>query len=213
MRHRGRSRLEQPLGLNAVMPDLWFVTNFGDQAVLLPLAIGVAFVFASSGWWRGAVAWTAAIGCTLALMVGFKLNYALCGRLVGGFLSNPSGHTAGATAVYGGLFAILARPTAKGPSWAFAFALLIALIVGMSRLILDAHSGWEVLIGGAVGLCGALAATRLAGAPPSNLRITRVAALALLVLVVFHGLHVPAEAAIRKLAFYVWQPSECGQLS
>ena len=162
---------------------------------------------------RCAVAWTAAIGCTLALMVGLKLNYALCGRLVmGAFLNNPSGHTAGATAVYGGLFAILARQAAKPEYWAFAFAILITLIVGTSRLILDAHSGWEVATGGAVGLCGALAATRLAGAPPSNLRIGRVAALALLVLVVFHGLHVSAEAAIRELAFYVWQPSECRQI-
>jgi membrane-associated phospholipid phosphatase len=191
------------------MPDLWFITNFGDQAVLLPLAIAVGLVFASSGWWRGAVAWTVAIGSTLALMLAFKLNYALCGRLaMGTFLNNPSGHTAGATAVYGGLFAILARFTTRLAYWPLPCAVLIAVVIGTSRLILDMHSGPEVVAGGAAGLCGALAAARLAGAPPAHLRIRRVAVLALLVLVAFHGLHMPADAAIKRLAFYVWQPSQ-----
>ena len=41
------------------------VTNFADQAVILPLAVGIALVFALSGWRRGALAWTAAIGARL----------------------------------------------------------------------------------------------------------------------------------------------------
>jgi uncharacterized membrane protein YadS len=71
------------------------------------------------------------------------------------------------------------------------------------------HTGPEVVTGGVVGVCGALAIAALAGAPPPDLRIRRLAVMALIVVVVFHGFHMPAEAAIRTFAFYVWRLSEC----
>jgi len=192
------------------MRDVWFVTNFGDQAVLLPLTVGVALVFASSGWLRGAVAWTTAIGATLAVTLALKLSSLACAHLaLGTFLNSPSGHTAGAAAVYGGLFVILARLFTKAGHWTLPCATSIALVIGTSRLTLDLHTGPEVVTGGAVGVCGALATAKLAGAPPPGLRVRRLVAMALLVVVVFHGLHMPAEAAIRTFAFYVWQLSEC----
>lgn len=43
-------------GPEAMMPYAQFVTDFGDQAVLLPLAAGVALVFALAGWRRGTMA-------------------------------------------------------------------------------------------------------------------------------------------------------------
>lgn len=51
------------------------VTDFGDQGVLLPLAAGIALLLALSGWRRGALAWTAAIGGTLALILLLKLRF------------------------------------------------------------------------------------------------------------------------------------------
>jgi hypothetical protein len=61
--------------------------GFGNQAVLLPLTMGAALVFAPSGWLRGAVAWTAAIDVTLAVTLALKLNSLACAHpALGNFL-------------------------------------------------------------------------------------------------------------------------------
>ncbi len=187
-----------------------FVTDFGDQAVLLPLAAGVTLVFALAGWRRGAVAWAAAVVGTLALMVVLKLVFLACGHLLpGSQLHSPSGHTAAAAAIYGGLLALAARLATGHGRWTLACALLVMLVIGGSRLALGVHTGLEVAVGGAVGVCGALAADRLAGAPPPGLRTGRLAAMAVLVLALLHGVHMPAEAAIRSAALDLWPLSEC----
>ena len=71
------------------------ISDFADQAVTLPLAVGTGLLLAASGWRRGAIAWMVAIGATLGLIVLLKLRFFAC---EGG---NPSGHTAAAAAVYG----------------------------------------------------------------------------------------------------------------
>lgn len=186
-----------------------FVTDFGDQAVLLPLAAGIALVFALAGWRRGAVAWVAAVAGTLAAMAAFKLAFLACGhRLPGNPIRSPSGHTAAAAAIYGGLLAMAARRATGHGRWTLACALLVTLVIGASRLVLGAHTGLEVALGGAVGVCGALAANRLAGAPP-RLPAAWLAAVTVLVLTLLHGVHMPAEAAMRSAALDYWPLSEC----
>ena len=86
-----------------------FVTDLADQAVLIPVAIAVAVVFAIAGWWRGVVAWTTAVGATLGVMLLLKLAFLACGPLLPSMDVSPSGHTAAAGVVYGGLLAIMAR--------------------------------------------------------------------------------------------------------
>jgi len=197
-------------GADAQMQGAQFVTDFGDQAVLLPLAAGVALVFALAGWRRGAVAWVAAVVGTLAAMVVFKLGFLACGDLLpSSQIHSPSGHTAAAAAIYGGLLAVLARLSNGHNRWTLACALLVTLVIGGSRLALGVHTGLEVAVGGAVGVCGAMAADRLAGAPPPGLRIRRLAAVTVLVLVLLHGVHMPAEAAIRSAALNLWPLSRC----
>src|SRR6478736_8444781 len=94
------------------------VTDFGDQGVLLPLAAGIALLLALSGWRRGALAWTAAIGGTLALILLLKLRFLVCGHVLpGASFSNPSGHTAAAAAVYGGLGAMIMRSIWDDKRW------------------------------------------------------------------------------------------------
>ena len=192
------------------MAGAQFVTDFGDQAVLLPLAAGITLVFALTGWRRGAVAWAAAVVATLALMVVFKLVFLACGHfLPGNQIHSPSGHTAAAAAIYGGLLALAARLATGHGRWTLACALLVTLVIGASRLALGVHTGLEVALGGAVGVCGALAAVRLAGAPPPGLRVGRLAAVTVLVLALLHGVHMPAEAAIRSAALDLWPLTEC----
>ncbi len=39
-----------------------FLTDFADQAVVLPFALVVAVALGVAGWWRGAFAWIAGVG-------------------------------------------------------------------------------------------------------------------------------------------------------
>ena len=55
-------------------------------------------------------------------------------------------------------------------------------------------------MGAAVGLAGALALLAIAGQPPAGFSSRRIAVLAVVVALIFHGLHLPAEAHIRSTA-------------
>lgn len=78
-------------------------------------------------------------------------------------------------------------------------ALMAAIVIGVSRLILGAHSLPEVILGAMIGLAGAAALLRFAGVPP-RLKLMPLVAVIVVVAAIFHGLHLPAEAAIRHTA-------------
>jgi hypothetical protein len=82
-----------------------------------------------------------------------------------------------------------------------AFAAGAAIVIAGSRLALGMHSLPEVVLGAVVGLGGAWALLVLAGSPPPGLNVRRIAVVAAAVAVVFHGLHLPAEAHIRSTAW------------
>ena len=144
-------------------------------------------------------------------MLLLKLALIPCGYLlpVPG-LRSPSGHTAGAALVYGSLLGIWIRLKTGTARWTVPVAFIFALLIGISRMALNAHSGIEVLVGGAVGLCGAILAVRLAGEPPADFRIPPITLVTIgIVLVVFHGVRLPAEAEITKVSFHIWPFSTC----
>ena len=192
-----------------------FVTDFADQAVLLPLAAVVAIVLAAAGWWRGAIGWTLGVGAALGLTLSLKLAFLACGHLIPeAALRSPSGHVAASGAIYGGLFAIVARIVAmrrpiRQNLWTPLFTMAVVLVIGASRLALGAHSPPEVLVGGAIALGGAFAAGRLTGPPPPALRLRPLLALAVLVVLALHGIRMPAEAAITNVAYDFWPLSKC----
>lgn len=190
------------------------VTDFGDQGVLLPLAAGIALLLALSGWRRGALAWTAAIGGTLALILLLKLRFFACGHFLPDTgVGNPSGHTAAAAAVYGGLVAMILRFIWDDGRWAFFCAVttgvLLAVVIGRSRVILDTHSMAEVVVGGAIGIAGAASFVVLAGAPLLAVRIERLVLTGLVAVAMLYGFHMPVEAAIKSIATSVWPFSQC----
>ena len=77
---------------------LRFLTDFADQAVVLPLVLAVALVLALQGWRRGAAAWLVAIGATFAVILVLKLVFLGCTPLFGpADMRSPSGHVAAAT--------------------------------------------------------------------------------------------------------------------
>ncbi len=181
-----------------------FLTDFADLGLVLPLAALVALSLAAVGWRREALAWSAAVAGTLAAMLALKLLVlALPGHLGAGMRS-PSGHTAAGTVLYAGLLALLAgrRPGARA-GIALLAGVAMALLFGATRLAVGRHTLPEVLVGGAVGLAGALASAWLAGPRRPGARapgLAVVAAVALLAVVALHGQRLHAEPKLRAIA-------------
>ncbi|MBN8873007.1 MAG: phosphatase PAP2 family protein [Rhodospirillales bacterium] len=174
-----------------------FLTDFADQAVILPLVVAIALALAAQGWRRGALVWLIAVAGTFSVMLALKLTFLACSPLFGPMdIRSPSGHVAAATVVAGGLAALL---TGRRMS-ILPVALLAAVVIGISRLVLGAHSLPEVVLGALVGLCGATALLRFAG-PPPPLRLAPIVAVIVVVAALFHGVHLQAEAAIRHTAY------------
>jgi membrane-associated phospholipid phosphatase len=185
---------------------LTFLTDFADQAVVLPLVFAVAVVLAFQRWRRGAAGWFVAIGGTLAAMLVLKLVFHGCVAIFGqADLHSPSGHVAAATVVCGGLAAIYGG----GRRAVLSIAILTAVTIGITRIALLQHSWPEVMLGAAIGVAGAMAVARLAGPPPS-LRLRPMVLTAAVILALFHGRHLEAERVIQRAATLSgWFPAWC----
>ena len=129
------------------------VTNLGDLAVLLPASLGLIAFLAWTGAKEDAAAYAVAMAfCLLAALLA-KLAFAACGArydLLG--VESPSGHTAFSATFYGCLALLFAagRPLARRLALYFGAAALI-LLIGASRVALQAHSVAEVVVGFAIG--------------------------------------------------------------
>jgi membrane-associated phospholipid phosphatase len=173
-----------------------FLTDFADQAVVLPVAAAVAIVLAAQGWRRGALAWIAVVGITLGVILVLKVGFLACAPVFSPMeLHSPSGHTAAASVVAGGIMALVA-----GRLRAVLFvAFLAAVVIGSSRLELGFHSAPEVVIGALTGVAGAALLSYLAGPPPSR-RPVPLLVVAFVVAMLLHGMRLPAEAAIWRFS-------------
>ena len=178
-----------------------YLTDFADQAVILPLVFAVAIAVAAQGWRRGALTWLTVVAGTFAATLALKLVFLSCSPVFGPLdVHSPSGHVAAATVVTGGLVALFTRRrTSILPA-----AALAAAVIGMSRLVLGMHTLPEVVAGALIGLVGVAVLLRVAS-PPPRLRFAPLIAVIVVVAVLFHGLHMPAEAAIRHTAFRMTQ--------
>lgn len=185
-----------------------FLTDFADQAVVLPFVLTVAMVLGLSGRRRAAAAWLGAVLGTFAAMLALKLLFVACGSAVPAFeIRSPSGHTAAAAVTYGGLAVLLGAPAAL----ALAVSGGTAILVGLSRVLLGMHSVPEVVVGAVVGVAGTGVVARIAGPPLSRRRSAVLLAALVLVVALFHGVHLHAEPAIGRLArlLDMWPLSAC----
>ncbi|WP_160937945.1 phosphatase PAP2 family protein [Teichococcus coralli] len=174
-----------------------FLTDFADQAVVLPATLALMLTLMATDWRRGALCWGLVVTATLGLMLVLKLAaYVWPAAFAGWGLHSPSGHVAAAAILYGGLAALLLERRAL----ALLIACGIALVIAMTRLLLRHHSLPEVAVGGLVGLAGVVVLLRLT--PPAPRTVSRVAlAMAVLsVAVLMHGERLHAEPAIRHTA-------------
>ncbi len=190
-----------------------FLTDFADLAVVLPLAVAVAAGLFATGWRRGALAWAVVVPATWFAVLIAKMTIAACGSpLLFHGLRSPSGHTASAAVVYGGLLGLLLPDAADRKLRALAAMLLaggFALLFGLSRLALHVHTRSDVAVGAAFGMAGALLLERLAGPRPRPLRVALPLAAALMMVLLFHGQHLRAEEKIDHMARIVWPLTLC----
>jgi membrane-associated phospholipid phosphatase len=181
------------------------VTDFGDQGVILPLVGLIAVGLLVLGERRAALWWCLAIAVSLGGAFVAKFVFIPCGHLVPGLdLRSPSGHMAAATAAYGGLAVLVAKAARRRQATAIALVLaaLAALAIGLTRVILAAHTASETVVGGAIGL-----AAPLILAIPRDLivrRLTLKSAWLLLVplalILAFHGVELSLESRIDLIA-------------
>lgn len=190
-----------------------FLTDFADQAVVLPLAVAVWSALWLGGWRQAARAWALAVPGTLLAVVVSKFLIAACGGLLPFHgLKSPSGHVASAAVVYGGLLALLLPEPARGTRRPFAALLLAAAVATLfagTRLALHQHTRSDVLAGACLGVAGAMALARLAGPRPSGLSRALPVMAAVLMVALFHGRHLRAEDHIDRLARTMWPFSAC----
>lgn len=186
------------------MHPLWtFVTDFGDTAVTVPLALLMAGFLLAVGERRLAVAWCLAIAACAGAMGLLKIAFSGCGApVIGAVLTSPSGHTAMGIAVYGGYAAVLTtRLPLPARTSLVAGAVTFAIAIGLSRVVLHNHSPIEVAVGLAVGVATLAALLWIvARHPPARLPTGKLAAAAAIVALLLHGERWPAEQAIRHLA-------------
>ncbi|HEY0412330.1 MAG TPA: phosphatase PAP2 family protein [Allosphingosinicella sp.] len=152
----------------ALVPAAAMATRLGDWVLLLPLSLAGALLI-----WR-ARSRQAALLYVVILLSGrllVELEKAAIGRVrpdetgrlaVVTTLSYPSGHAAYSMMTWLGL-ALLAAPSPRLRLPAVAFALTLALLVGLSRLVLAVHWPSDVIGGWAFGAGWVLLLVRLAG--------------------------------------------------
>jgi membrane-associated phospholipid phosphatase len=173
-----------------------YLTDFADQAVVLPLIAAVALVLAILGWRRGALAWLGAVLVCFSVVLALKLVFATCGPALGlAGLRSPSGHAAAAAVIAGGIAVALGQ----GRGRVAAIAALAAALIGATRIVLGLHTPAEVVLGGALGVLGVLGFACVAGRPPT-LPLRRLFAVVVVVALLLHGQHLNAETSIRAVA-------------
>ncbi len=177
-----------------------FVTDFADQAVLIPSAIAVAVGFGAARWYRGALAWSGVLACTWVGILALKLACLLCDSLWVEGLHSPSGHTAGAAAAAGGFFGLIVRRQGGHWRWTVPISAGLATAIGLSRLALHVHTGLDVLVAGVVGVVSATVLVMLAGPPPPRLRLSPIITALAVMILLLHGSQASAEATIQRIA-------------
>lgn len=126
------------------------ITSFGGIAVTAPLSLLVGVLLIGFGAREAGIRWMTGLLLCWVLIAAGKLVFIPCGHLLSWLhLRSPSGHMAGAVALYGGLAVLLAR-SQLAPVWrrlAIIAGLALSILIGLSRVQLHAHTVPEVLAG------------------------------------------------------------------
>lgn len=178
------------------------ISDFGDTAVLLPVAVSlVALLWCFQSWAAAAYLSLGFAFCLLTMLI-LKIGFVACSVVWHVGIVSPSGHASFSAVAYGALGLIAARHAQRRQRPVISvICLLLVAAVAWSRVALGSHSPAETVLGLAVGLL----ALSLFAVPYMRLRSGRVNAALLFgvvagLMLAFHGLHLPVERWIRNLA-------------
>jgi membrane-associated phospholipid phosphatase len=181
----------------------YFLSAFGDPYLTLPLACVIGLWLAATGRARSALVWGALFGCAM-LMVGVtKFAYAGWGiELNAVHFTVISGHTMLSSAVYPMAFYLCARGLgARAGRWSARLGVLFAVLIGVSRVMIGAHSESEVVVGWLVGFAlSAWLTRRLAGIEAKPVRSSWLALACMTTAVLCYGHPAPIQAWIADTA-------------
>ena len=184
--------------------SVWrFITDFGDTAVTVPLAVLMtAFLLAAKAW-RLAVGWAVAITICAGVIGGLKIVLGTCFHAIAGMgLSSPSGHTAMSTVVYGSLALLVrGRFPARLRYPIYLGTTLAVVAIAASRVVLHEHNLPEIVIGFAVGAAAVALFASLSGRhEPPNLPLRWLAVCGLVLVAALHGTRWQIEPVLHRLA-------------
>lgn len=179
------------------------LTDFGDLAVLLPLAGVMLLWLLVQRQRKGLLAWAVAVGLCTGVTAVLKIYFSVCA--LSPALQSPSGHTSFSMLVYGGIALVIA---AERTGWQ-RFVVLggsIGLIGGIagSRIILGAHSPLEVVLGIVIGsIAVAVFAWGYLSHKPTGRSIRPLMLALVLVIVLLHGHELHAEEMLHAIGRYL----------
>jgi membrane-associated phospholipid phosphatase len=130
-----------------------FISRLGGIAVMLPAATAVALWLCAARAWRMALWWSALFVVSLLVTVATKIAFIGWGAGIHYLdFTGVSGHAARATAVIPVLI-FLAMQGAQRTARAYGVAtgMILGAVVGLSRLMLHAHSISEIIAGCVLG--------------------------------------------------------------
>ena len=183
-----------------------FLTNAGDQALIIPMEVGVFLVFLLCRCWRMAVAWAVMVVAGSGLMLMLKLYFEACGPARHRVLYSPSGHTMAATMVYGGLLSL----TRLNRVALAVGVLAIAVLEGWTRVALGYHTVVEVVAGGGLGIAMVAGFVAWTGASHKNFRpVLSILFVVMIVAISMRGWHPNIESTIQSASRLYFSKWEC----
>lgn len=185
-------------------PRLWIsITALGGAGLTLPLAVTIALWLALGYSLRRAAAWLAVLGAAIGVVALTKIAFLGWGIGVRAWdFTGFSGHAMLSTSVYPvALFLMLFHTRTPVRIAGVALGLAAGVAVGLSRVVLDAHSPSEAVTGCIIGALAAL--TFIIGswqAQPHRWSASAVAVSLVLVTLALHGVTVPSHRWVTQVA-------------
>lgn len=182
---------------------LRLITDIGDAAFLVPMSCLVLAYLLWRHSSRAALAWISALVLCGGLTLLAKIGFYVCGdQLADAAIRSPSGHTS-LSATFYGCGALLLSTDRRRP---IQLALLLAsgaliLAIAASRILLDAHTPAEVVVGLIIGFVAvAWFGLHYFRAQTPTLPLLPLAVVMILVAFLVHGRHINTEKWIAAAA-------------
>ena len=185
------------------------VTDCGDLASLLPIACVLTLWSALIGKHGILKGWLAALALCIGGTAILKIYFFACPLFSD--IHSPSGHTSLSTLVYGTLTFVVARALGDWRRWVavLAGASFIACIA-ISRVIVEAHSIPEVLLGSVLGLAALfLFAAAYLRDTPTKAYLAPLITISAMLVILLNGHELRAEEFLHHIATYLNIASRC----